>query len=137
VAVVVVDASVVAAILFGEATAEDAVERLDGSELAAPSLLPYEIASVAGGKVRRGEASSEVAVMSLGTFARMGIAMHDPDVVEVLRLTVRTGLTAYDAAYLWLARFLSADLVTLDGKLARVWSKLTPSGSRSRVNRER
>ena len=37
---------------------------------------------------------------------------------------VQTRLTAYDAAYLHLAQSLSADLVTLDGKLARVWSRL-------------
>ena len=31
---------------------------------------------------------------------------------------------AYDAAYLHLAQSLSAELVTLDDKLARVWSRL-------------
>ena len=30
-----------------------------------------------------------------------------------------TGLTAYDASYLWLTRQLDADLVTLDQQLAR------------------
>jgi predicted nucleic acid-binding protein len=33
-------------------------------------------------------------------------------------LAETTGLTAYDAAYLWLARHLGAGLVTLDCKLA-------------------
>jgi predicted nucleic acid-binding protein len=119
--VVVVDASVVAAILLGEATAEECVERLDGNELAAPSLLPYEIVSVADGKVRRGEVSTETAAVALGTFTRMHIALHEPDAIELFRLAARTGLTAYDAAYLWLARFLAADLVTLDKKLERAW----------------
>jgi predicted nucleic acid-binding protein len=32
---------------------------------------------------------------------------------------LRTGLTAYDAAYLWLARHLDAELVTLDTELQR------------------
>jgi predicted nucleic acid-binding protein len=31
-----------------------------------------------------------------------------------------TKLTAYDAGYIWLARDLDADLVTLDRQLARV-----------------
>ena len=30
---------------------------------------------------------------------------------------VATGLTAYDATYLWLAKHLDAELVTLDGEL--------------------
>ena len=61
---------------------------------------------------------------ALGAFARMRILLHDPDFSEVFRLTVRTRLTAYDAAYLHLAQSLSAELVTLDDKLARVWSRL-------------
>lgn len=122
--VAVVDASAIAAILFGEPAADDVVERLGASQLAAPSLLPYEIASVAGAKVRRGEVSTETAAMALGVFARVQIVFHEPDVMEVFQVTIRTRLTVYDAAYLWLARSLSSDLVTLDEKLARVWSRL-------------
>ena len=36
-----------------------------------------------------------------------------------LKLAVTTGLTAYDASYLWLARKLGAELVTLDKQLAK------------------
>jgi predicted nucleic acid-binding protein len=36
----------------------------------------------------------------------------------VLDLADRAALTSYDASYLWLARVLRADLVTLDRKLA-------------------
>ena len=49
----VVDASAFAAILFGEPEAEEVVARLQGSRLAAPALLPYEIASVCLKKIRR------------------------------------------------------------------------------------
>jgi predicted nucleic acid-binding protein len=121
---VVVDASAIAAILFSEPSADEVVERLGSAQLAAPSLLPYEIVSVAGGKVRRGEIPTDTAMTALGAFARMQILLHEPDFSEVFRLTVRTRLTAYHAAYLHLARSLSAELVTLDDKLARVWSRL-------------
>ena len=40
--------------------------------------------------------------------------------LEVLVLAAETGLTAYDAAYLWLARARDAELVTLDKKLGRL-----------------
>ena len=36
-----------------------------------------------------------------------------------LELAAATGLTAYDASYLWLARKLGAELVTLDKQLAK------------------
>jgi predicted nucleic acid-binding protein len=80
--------------------------------------------SVADGKVRRREMSAETAARALGAFSRVRIALHEADVLEVFRFTVRTRLTAYDAAYLWLARSLAADLVTLDEKLARAWTRL-------------
>jgi predicted nucleic acid-binding protein len=122
--VAVVDASAIAAILFGEPAADDVVRRLGASQLAAPSLLPYEIVSVAGGKIRRGEVATETAAVALGAFTRVPVALHEPDCIEVFRLTIQTRLTADDAAYLWLARSLQADLVTLDEKLARAWSRL-------------
>ena len=48
------------------------------------------------------------------------------------RLTVQTRPTACDAAYMWLARFLAVDLVTLDKRLEWAWSRLARGGSRSR-----
>jgi predicted nucleic acid-binding protein len=36
-----------------------------------------------------------------------------------LELAATTGLTAYDASYLWLCRQLGATLVTLDKQLAK------------------
>ena len=124
VSVAVVDTSAIAAIVFAEPAAEGIVERLGTSRLIAPSLLPYEIVSVAAGKVRRGEVSSEAAGLAVQTFTRVSIELHEPDLLEVLRLTGLTRLTAYDAAYLWLARSLSAELVTLDEKLLKAWSRL-------------
>ena len=121
---VVVDASAIAAVLFSEPSADEVAERLGSAQLAAPSLLPYQIVSVASGKVRRGEVPSGTAMMALAAFARLRVRLHEPDFSEVFRLTVRTRLTAYDAAYLHLAQSLSAELVTLDDKLARVWSRL-------------
>jgi predicted nucleic acid-binding protein len=41
------------------------------------------------------------------------------DLDATLDLAGRTGLTAYDASYLWLARRLNAELVTLDRQLER------------------
>ena len=50
--------------------------------------------------------------------ARRGIVWHDVDAVDVALLAHATGLTVYDASYLWLAGWLEADLITLDRELA-------------------
>jgi predicted nucleic acid-binding protein len=39
----------------------------------------------------------------------------------VLALAATTGLTAYDASYLWLAERLGATLITLDRQLAKAF----------------
>ena len=39
--------------------------------------------------------------------------------IDAFALAARTGLTAYDAAYLWLARSRDLELVTLDAALQR------------------
>jgi predicted nucleic acid-binding protein len=66
-----------------------------------------------------------MATMALQAFAGVRIALHEPDLLDVFRVAVETRLTAYDAAYLCLARSLSAKLVTLDHKLASAWRHLT------------
>jgi hypothetical protein len=40
--------------------------------------------------------------------------------VDVFTLAAESGLTAYDASYLWLARTRDAELVTLDVALGRL-----------------
>ena len=51
----------------------------------------------------------------------MDIALHDIDPEEVFDLAFRHDLSGYDASYLWLARKMGAELVTLDEKLGRAF----------------
>jgi predicted nucleic acid-binding protein len=39
--------------------------------------------------------------------------------LAVLNITDKTGLTTYDASYLWLAGCLKGELITLDRKMQR------------------
>lgn len=116
----VIDASALAAMLFGEPDAERVVEELRNCSLVAPALLPFEIASVCLKKVRRHPAQRANLLTAFGMMAQLAIAQAAVDVREVLLLSERERLTVYDAAYLWLAQRLSADLVTLDKRLAAV-----------------
>ncbi len=126
----VVDASALAAILFGEPEGEAIAGRMTGAELVAPALLHFELANVCLMKMRRHPADRDKLVSAFELLARMGVRTIDVDHLGVLELSERTGLTAYDASYLWLARRLDADLVTLDRKLEAAWATpLTPSAS--------
>ena len=110
----VVDASALAAVLLGEPEAEAMVERLQGCTLAAPLLLPFELASICLKKVRRHPAKRTLFFEALELFGQMGITQTEVNAREVVTLAEQKGLSAYDASYLWLAHRLGAELVTLD-----------------------
>ncbi|MSQ13128.1 MAG: PIN domain-containing protein [Dehalococcoidia bacterium] len=113
----VVDASVVVALAFKEPRAREAESLLQGADLFAPTLFPYELANVARTKMTRGGADPVEAEAGLQLGLDLGIRFVTPDFQAVLRLALETGLTAYDAAYLQVARALDAELVTFDDRL--------------------
>jgi predicted nucleic acid-binding protein len=118
-AVKVVDASALAALLFGEADGEAIADRLGDAQLVAPNLIGYELANVCLIKTRRHPAQGPALAAALAFRHRLMLEEVAIDHDGVLDLAVRTGLTAYDASYLWLARELGAELVTLDRQLER------------------
>lgn len=117
-AVKVLDASALAALLFGEPEAEAVATRLDGARLVAPLLLGFELANVCLIKARRHPEQREALTAAFRLRARLGVEEMAVDHEGALGAAAATGLTTYDASYLWLARQLGAELVTLDRQLA-------------------
>ena len=116
----VVDASAVAALLFGEPPAAEVASRLGGAILFAPTLLRYEIANVCLQKLALYPKRRRVLLRALSFLDETDLREIAVPVDEVVTLARRKNLTAYDASYLWLARTLGLELVTLDRKLARI-----------------
>lgn len=114
-----VDASAIAALLFGEPEGEVVARRLDGARLVAPSLITFELANVCLMKGRRNPDQRDRLVAAFLLRERLGVEAMEVDHDGVVALAEQTRLTAYDASYLWLARRLGAELVTLDAALAR------------------
>jgi len=122
----VVDASAFAAFIFQEPEGKAIATRLNGASLFAPTLLTFELASVARKKMRAQPALASRLLMALATALeeRWGIVWCDVDPTELVLVANASGLTTYDAAYLWLAGSLGADLVTLDARLATAGAAL-------------
>ncbi|MBL8415945.1 MAG: type II toxin-antitoxin system VapC family toxin [Propionivibrio sp.] len=118
----VVDASLLAACVFGEMERDAAEARLRGFILHAPGLIDYELTNVAVTRLRRNELTLENAVLALAEFSMMELERHAPVPEEVATIASRYRLTAYDAAYLWLAGALKAPLATFDRQLANAAS---------------
>jgi predicted nucleic acid-binding protein len=112
----VVDCSVLSAVLFEEPMRDEALRQMAGRTMHAPSLLDHEIANVATKKMCQKWPADSVD-MALADYAEQDIALHRVDVAQQVALALRYGLSAYDAAYLWLAAELKAPLATFDRKL--------------------
>ena len=117
-AIKVIDASAVGALLFGEPDAATVADRLRGAELIAPALLPFEVANTCIKKMRRHADQRDALMAAFRMLDRMELGIVEVDHGEAIVLAERSGLSAYDASYLWLARRIASPLVTLDPRLA-------------------
>ena len=86
--------------------------------MAAPSLLEFELANVCLTKIRRQPNPRQALRSAFQLANRLRVETVAVDIAATLDLVETAGLTAYDASYLWLARVLGVELVTLDRKLA-------------------
>ena len=118
-AIKVVDASAFGALVFGEPKSMTVAETLGEGPLAAPSLLWYELSSIC---LKKRVSHPELDHQILNAFhlaRRIHIKIYSVDHSEVIDAARETGMTAYDASYMWLAKYLNAELVTLDKSLKK------------------
>ena len=110
----VVDASILGAIFFQEPRGGKALSLVSGHELYAPTLLPYELTSVARKKTLQypeyGDSLAQALSIALSTDIRWVEVEH----LGVLQLALEKGITTYDASYLYLASSLGVPLVSFD-----------------------
>ena len=116
----IADASVLGAAFFEEADTRAARRFLiESSRLIAPSLLMFEIASIAAKKTWKGLVTPEVCERAIGDTPTL-VLLVAPTVeltVAAYRYASDHKISAYDASYLALADATGLKVVTLDEKL--------------------
>lgn len=116
----VVDASVVVAALIDTGRAGTWAESLLVSgPLAAPHLMPVEVANILRRTVAAGEVSADVAAIAHADLLALRVELfpYEPFATRVWKM--RDNVTAYDGWYVALAEALGATLATLDTRLSR------------------
>ncbi|MCH7712733.1 MAG: type II toxin-antitoxin system VapC family toxin [Chloroflexi bacterium] len=113
----VADASLLAAVAFGEPEAAAAAALIGEADLYEPTLLGYELASIARKKISNYPEQRDGLLMGLRAVLSLDIHWIEPDHLQVIDLALESGLSTYDASYLHLARTLAVPLATYDRKM--------------------
>jgi predicted nucleic acid-binding protein len=115
----VVDASVVvSALVDAGTTGQWAEDQLRQQPLAAPHLLPAEVANVLRRAEGAGELSSEVASLAFQDLLDLAIDLYPFEPLAARVWQLRPAVSAYDSWYVALAESLDSPLATLDQRLA-------------------
>lgn len=119
---IVVDATVLADFLAGEAALRASAEELmrEDSDWISVGLWRYELGNVLWKKVKFEKSDSEGLRKQLECGARLLIeTAEDVNLMATYDTAVQTGLTYYDASYVWLARTRGLTLRTRDKQILR------------------
>jgi len=116
----VVDASVVVAALIDDGPVGRWAEELVASTpLAAPHLMPVEVANILRRAALAGDVSDDSASLAHADLVALAVELFPYDVLAERIWELRGAVTTYDGWYVALAESLKAPLATLDARLAR------------------
>lgn len=116
----VIDAStVVSALIDAGPDGRWAEDLLRSEVLAAPHLMPIEVANILRRAASGGELPPEVADLAHADLLTLRTRLFPYELIAERVWELRSNLTAYDACYVALAELLGARLATLDARMAR------------------
>jgi predicted nucleic acid-binding protein len=119
--VIVLDTSAMVEFLVGADPVADAIRGIvTGEALAAPHAVDLECASTLRGLVQGKKLPPDEAERALDLLGKMSLRRYGHTSLLPRIWQLRNNMWPYDAAYVALAESLSADLVTLDRKIAKV-----------------
>ncbi|HVN44066.1 MAG TPA: type II toxin-antitoxin system VapC family toxin [Steroidobacteraceae bacterium] len=117
----VIDASAAVELVLQGPCADGVGERAlrSGASLHAPHLIDVELAQALRRLALSRRIETARAELALGDFADLLIERHSHSPLRRRIWSLRSAMTAYDAAYVALAEALACPLITCDGRLAR------------------
>ena len=119
--IIVADASAIVALLLDNGAAGRwSAQALSGADLAAPHLLPFEVANVIRRHATARLIGHDVAEQSMADLADLPIEYWPFETLAPRVWALRPNLTSYDASYVALGELLKAPVATLDERIAKV-----------------
>lgn len=116
---VVVDTSVLIAVIAAEAERASLIRGTQGAELIAPHSVHWEVGNACSAMMKRRRATLSQVRAMLAAYAAIPVRFLEVDIGMAMELADEFGLYAYDAYLLAAARAQRAPLLTLDHALLR------------------
>jgi predicted nucleic acid-binding protein len=113
----VVDTSVILAVVLNESTKPELVRLTTGAELVAPLSLHWEIGNALSAMIKRKRITLAEALQALLEYQKIPIRFLDVPLDDTVRVVEQHQIYAYDAYFIVCARQQTCSLITLDGGL--------------------
>jgi predicted nucleic acid-binding protein len=117
--IIVVDTSVIIAVVTNEKHKKQLVEVSKGAELIAPASVPWEIGNAFSAMLKRKRMTLRQAKAALRAYQSIPIRFVDSDLEGALDLAAKLNIYAYDAYLIQCALKHKSPLLTLDRNLGR------------------
>jgi len=120
---VVIDASVLIAVITNEDEKEKLIQLTTGAELVAPLSVHWEIGNAFSSLLKRKRLTIKEVLAALDIYLQIPVRFVEVELTESLELASEMGLYAYDAYLLRCAAKYRLPLITLDYRLAEAARK--------------
>lgn len=117
---IVVDASVLIAVITNEEEKEKLVAMTNEAELIAPLSVHWEIGNAFSSLLKRKRVSIDEALQAIDIYLQIPVRFVEVELTDSLELADEFGIYAYDAYLLRCAEKYRLPLLTLDNRLVQV-----------------
>jgi len=114
---IVVDASVLIAVVTNEPEKAKLVQLTQNSDLIAPHSIHWEIGNAFSAMLKRNRVTVEDAIEAIQTYQKIPIRLVDVELEEVIKLADKLNIYAYDAYLIRCALKYKSPLISLDKRL--------------------
>lgn len=121
---IVVDASVVLAVIANEPSKKNLIRLTKGAHLIAPASLHWEIGNALSAMLKRNRINLYQALRAIELYSHIPIRNADVEIDEALRIAAESNIYAYDAYMIRCAMRYNARLLSLDKTLLETARKL-------------
>ncbi|MBI5300592.1 MAG: type II toxin-antitoxin system VapC family toxin [Chloroflexi bacterium] len=114
---IVVDASVIVAVIANESEKDVLIRMTQGADLIAPNSIHWEIGNAFSAMLKRKRITLAQAQKAIEIYQSISINFVDVDIRESLKIADELGIYAYDAYLLQCAIKFASPLISLDRAL--------------------